>query len=304
MSRSTSSLGIDEAGYGPTLGPLVVGYVRVDGPPGALGRAFEAARRAVPVLPPLDDSKRLHAGGRLDRIETIALAAVESAIGRAPTLFDLIGSVNEWDSHPWYSPQPSIPLAAQSSAISNAASALTAALQAEGASIGSIGVSLVLEGPLNCAFDRLANKGTAHLEIVESTVLRAWPAGTTGRIWCDRLGGRKFYADALTRLFPFRGLDTLEEDEYTSRYIIDDGVIETGFLVNGESRAPEIALASCLAKTVREICMHSFNSYFSRLAPTLRETAGYPEDAARWLADLAGHVPNFETWRSRLVRTR
>lgn len=304
MSRTTSCLGIDEAGYGPTLGPLAVGFVRIDGPVGALGRAFEAARLVVSHLPPLEDSKRLHAGGRLDRLEVVALAAAHVVHSRLPTFFDVVRPVDGWQDHPWYSPPPTWPLSADPNLIMDAAFALRAALQHEGATLGACGVTLVLEGELNRAFERYSNKGTAHLEVIESTIRHAWPEDTTGRIWCDRLGGRKFYSDVLTRLFPFRNVDAISEDDATSRYTIDDGVIEVGFLVQGESRSPEVALASCLAKSVREACMHNFNRYFSQLYPPLRGTAGYPEDAVRWLAEIEGLSSHDERLRSKLVRTR
>ena len=43
-----------------------------------------------------------------------------------------------------------------------------------------------------------------------------------------------------------------------------------------------VALASMAAKYLRELSMQAFNAHWSARIPGLRETAGYPVDAARW----------------------
>jgi ribonuclease HII len=303
MSRSSSTLGIDEAGYGPTLGPLVMGFVRVDGPPGALAEAFRTASEAVEGFPDVGDSKRLYQAGRLHRVEAVALGAACVAVGRAADWDDLTGTVDGRATHPWYARLPNAPTAADAALVAAGAEALRDALERSGARIARIGAHVHLEGPLNARFDRFGNKGSAHLAHVEAVVADAWPDGGTGRVRCDRLGGRKFYGDLLARVFPFRAIDVLEESEATSRYLVDDGVIEASFSVGGEAAFAEIALASCVAKTIREIYMEAFNAWFSERFTGLQPTAGYPEDAVRWLADVERADPS-GGWRARLARTR
>lgn len=303
MSQRSSTLGIDEAGYGPTLGPLVLGYIRVEGPPGALAEAFRGAASSVDGFPDVGDSKRLYASGRLHRVEAVALAAATAALGRPPTWRDLTGPVDDLDAHPWYADLPATPADADPSIIAAGAEALVRRLADLDARIVDVGARVHLEGPLNRRFERFGNKGTAHLAHVEEVVGVAWPPSGTGRLRCDRLGGRKFYAELLHRSFPFRTVDALEESEATSRYIVDDGAIEATFTVGGESLHAEIAAASCIAKTLREVHMSAFNAYFGRRFPAIAPTAGYPEDAARWLADLERAAPDVP-WRARLARTR
>jgi hypothetical protein len=49
--------------------------------------------------------------------------------------------------------------------------------------------------------------------------------------------------------------------------------------------------------------MHAFNAWFAERIPSLQPTAGYPEDAVRWLADVERAEPSGR-WRARLARTR
>src|SRR5262245_53442585 len=94
---TTRWVGIDEAGYGPNLGPLVMTAVvaEADGPgrpdlwadlSPTVCRAGEDPRRLW-----IDDSKRLYrpADG-LQRLEAASLAVLEAAGGRLP------GSVGGW----------------------------------------------------------------------------------------------------------------------------------------------------------------------------------------------------------------
>jgi len=63
--------------------------------------------------------------------------------------------------------------------------------------------------------------------------------------------------------------------------------IRVAFLLGGESRSLPIALASMLAKYVRELHMALFNEFWAENVPGLKPTAGYPNDARRFLADIA-----------------
>lgn len=61
-----------------------------------------------------------------------------------------------------------------------------------------------------------------------------------------------------------------------------------------------VALASMIAKYVRELAMHRFNRYWSKRMPELKPTAGYTLDARRWLADAAQVITKEE--RAVMVR--
>src|SRR4051794_15200811 len=76
-------VGIDEAGYGPNLGPLVMTAVIADGPddrpPDIWADLSETVDRAGGAADRLwvDDSKRIYRGGvGLDRLEAACFAAL------------------------------------------------------------------------------------------------------------------------------------------------------------------------------------------------------------------------------------
>jgi len=51
-----------------------------------------------------------------------------------------------------------------------------------------------------------------------------------------------------------------------------------------------VALASMLAKYIRETCMEMFNIWWAARVPGIRRTAGYPLDARRFREEIAGYV--------------
>jgi hypothetical protein len=122
------------------------------------------------------------------------------------------------------------------------------------------------------------------------------------RIVCDRLGGRRFYAPALAAHLPGATVTALEEIPAVSRYRITRGGLdhELAFRVGGEAASPLTALASCIAKYARELAMLLFNRWWCATCPGLSPTAGYPEDARRWLA--AADPSLVGRWREELVR--
>ena len=74
------------------------------------------------------------------------------------------------------------------------------------------------------------------------------------------------------------------------------------FRPRAESEALPVALASMLAKYLREVFMRQFNRFWVRQVPDLKPTAGYPGDAARFFARirplLTGlGMPEEHVWR-------
>ena len=65
-----------------------------------------------------------------------------------------------------------------------------------------------------------------------------------------------------------------------------------------------VALASMLSKYVRELCMIQFNAFWQDRVQGLKRTAGYPQDAARFLADIREEQQTLGLDQSLFVRER
>jgi ribonuclease HII len=76
------------------------------------------------------------------------------------------------------------------------------------------------------------------------------------------------------------------------------------FRVRADAQHLEVALASLIAKLIRELLMERFNAFFAAHDGALHPTAGYPEDARRWLRDTVALRQQLELPDHLLIRIR
>jgi ribonuclease HII len=121
----------------------------------------------------------------------------------------------------------------------------------------------------------------------------------------DRQGGRTHYMQDLMLAWPDAHAQIIAETDTLSRYRLerDGSFITLSFLVEAESQHLPVALASMIAKYVRELLMMRLNRYFQTLMPELKPTAGYTEDARRYLADIEPLISRLGVNRRGLVRS-
>jgi hypothetical protein len=81
--------------------------------------------------------------------------------------------------------------------------------------------------------------------------------------------------------------------EHDEKSIYTSGAIRIEFLVGADGLRLETALASMLAKYLREIAMGLFNAWWAARIPAIKPTAGYPQDASRFISEVneAGMMP-------------
>lgn len=77
-----------------------------------------------------------------------------------------------------------------------------------------------------------------------------------------------------------------------------------GTSCSAEGASFAVALASCLAKYVRETCMHAFHAYFTTFQPGLRPTAGYTTDGRRWIQEAGVAIERSRIRPEALIRAR
>jgi hypothetical protein len=299
-------LGTDEAGYGPNLGPLVVGASawRVPSRPAA-AQLYELLAEVVTseaededdARLEIADSKRLYqAGGGVARLERSVLAALVLLQRRATRWRDLWTVLDgccltQLDALPWHDGfDAPLPGETESVELDALAFALMAGCEQAGVRLAGLEASVLFPGDFNAAVSRCGNKA----EVLSLTTLRLadrllakLPAGPA-IVLCDKHGGRNYYAALLQSVFPDELVRVQQESAALSVYQVNAAgrSVEFRFQPKGEEHLPT-ALASMTAKYLRELAMRPFNAFWQRHVPGLPPTAGYPGDARRFWNDIA-----------------
>jgi ribonuclease HII len=286
--------GIDEAGYGPLLGPLAIVRVGVEAEPGVDWMTPLRSRGAA-------DSKAVHDSQNLGPLEWVALPAITWLAGFQPdTAADVFALLEEDSTQregiPWMAGAKELRLPV-------APVAHLPQWSFTEFSPAGLGGALIHPGHLNRATLAGTNRATVEWEVVQRQLAKSHGDAPCETV-VDRLGGRKFYADGLKEVLPGGRVDIREELPEASRYRLwrADGTDagSAAFLVGGETASAATAVASCIAKYARELHMLLLNRYWSGKLPWLKPTAGYPQDAKRWLHQLGTGYTG--AWGPELVR--
>jgi hypothetical protein len=334
-------VGIDEAGYGPLLGPLVVGAtlwrvepraVRADFW-GLLGDCVARPSRQSDGREASDSAaragRRVHGGSRLvvgdskavfnrqsglHTLERAVLAFANVAGLTCETLGDLLKALGVEAALgdggiPWYGDLGQrLPVDPARSKSELAAARLAAGLASAGVGRCGLMVQIVGEDRFNRRVAATRNKAAVLVEQVLHLLQRAGQQAGDSDLYVrvDRLGGRNDYRQLLLAAFPERHLHVLDVSAQRSRYRLasarNDWTVE--FAVNADRQHLPVALASMLAKYVRELLMERFNAYWRGWLPELRPTAGYYADARRFLEDIRPVVARAGIPAERFVRSR
>jgi hypothetical protein len=305
----TRWVGIDEAGYGPNLGPLVMTAVVAESPGDVNDANGEGPRppdlwvdlaarvgRAGgdPDLLWVDDSKALYRpGSGRDRLEAACLALV-AATGPSPSslggLLDALGAgtLDDVELTPWLDPEAADPPVPSVSARARVERAL-AGRPFDGAPWQVVSVRSVVVGParFNAGLAAHGSKARVHFDAFARLLRTVWdltPEDASTHVRCDKHGGRHFYFGPLADAFPDAWIDRGPEGPALSRYTVRLGGrrLKLSLQPRADSADGLVALASVVSKTVREFWMDAFNAHWAALVPGLRPTAGYPNDALRF----------------------
>ena len=324
--------GIDEAGYGPILGPLTVGCcaVRVPGsdvsaPPQVwdlLRRCVSQKRDRTGRRIHVGDSKQVYspsAGlGELERSVLTWLSAAGLETGSFATVLEQLTQHGEQDLKvlsriPWYATgNEQHPAEASATNVAIGANALRLECAAVGVELLTHAVSVVAEPRFNQLCDATRNKSSVLFTTAMGHVdrlLRAWLEEDRDEpllIVCDRHGGRSHYGSLLRLMFEDWDLGVESESEKRAEYVLTrrSRSARLVFAEKADGTHLPTAMASMLAKYVRERLMGRLNAWWQARVPELRPTAGYWTDGQRFLTDIAGIRKELGVADRQLVRSR
>lgn len=311
-------MGVDEAGYGPNLGPFVMTAVACRVPADVeaqqlwrvlKGGVRQAKHKADDRLL-VDDSKLVYAtAAGLGALEVGALAVHAPADG--VVLDGMLAAVCPTcrpvlDGECWYTGQTALPAAMERDALLEATARFQGhCLQAD-IHWAPLRCAVVLPDQFNNVVDKYGSKG-AVLGQALAELLRVQPDDDEPlEVMIDKHGGRNHYAAMLQEAIPDGMVVAMEEGMERSRYRVLGGRRE--MTLTFEPRADGahmcVALASMVSKYLRELLMLEFNQFWQERVPGLAPTAGYPGDARRFYKAIEPAlkklgIPERQMWRSR-----
>jgi len=314
--------GIDEAGYGPTLGPLCVGCATfvleahdpAEGAPNlwsilksAVCRKATDRKKRIAV----EDSKKLklandgpsHPLKHLER-GVLSFHDAEAPTPDDETLFRALGV--EVPSHDWYAGPAPLPVAHTLDEVRIASAKLRRHLARQRVAFAGLACEAIDARDFNMQVDRMGTKAAVNFVAVLKLIDRLWkrfPAEHP-RIIVDRQGGRTSYREPLQTAFPGASMTVLAEGPNLSRYRIErsGSPVTVSFVPEAESKHLPAALASMTAKYVRELMMARMNRFFQGRLPELKATAGYFRDAQRYVEEIRPLIESMRIEPDCLVR--
>lgn len=326
MQQRLYLIGLDEAGYGPNLGPLVVGAtvwsVSAEGSVESLWSQLAAVVTEAPGRRDrrlhLADSKLVNKGasglGGLERgvlscLWAMQQAREDSASSVRPACWrslieHLQGRLPEtFARQPWYENQNfALPVAVPAGEPAEQGAALSRVMELHEIRLEQMAIELICPERFNREVTQRGNKGGVLSHTTFRLLQRVWPQGARQvHVLADKHGGRNRYQSFLNEYFPGELFMQEVESQQESRY--RQGNIRLSFATGSERHLP-VALASMTAKYLRELCLTLFNAYWIERQPGLKPTKGYPTDARRFCQEIASLLEETPELRPLLWRER
>lgn len=324
-------VGIDEAGFGPILGPLVISsstfllphHLLTSDLWQVLKKSVADRRRHLAGRVLIADSKKAFSKSLgIKHLQRTVLACLK-CLGKEPaTLTQLLSLVSadcleRLSSYPWYKDAGDQQISANKTDVAIATSVLQDDLASNELKLLELKSYCLDVAYYNKMVSAVRNKAsvlfTATCALINSAFDNfaapafSYESKSDGlHIIIDRQGGRVRYRRVLQRMFPDMQLKILKETPAASSYeLLRDGKqMRLHFAVGADDRFLPVALASMLSKFLRQLLIENINRYFTGFHTELKPTAGYWKDGLRFIEDLKQNIPHVAYDSNQLIRCR
>ncbi len=310
-------IGMDEAGFGPNLGPLVITATawEMRGDPQACD-LWELLGDAVAQRPAAGDGRLHVADSKQVFTPTRGLAALETTVlcllgwsGYDVSSFDslwrqlAVSYPDDGDQEPWFMRDVPLPVTVDGEQVDRQTDRLSRCAEQNGVSPPQVSSDVVLTEKFNRLTTLYDSKGRTLSSLSLSLLATMWNPNDDGPalVIADKHGGRNRYDELLTDVLDGEMIFRVEEGRARSIYRV--GRTEIRFQMKAESHFP-VAVASLVSKYLRELAMLAFNRFWRSHLPHLKPTQGYPLDAKRFRTEIADcqaelNIPDNVLWRER-----
>ena len=317
-------IGIDEAGYGPNLGPFVMTSVACRVPEALAGAdLWQVLRAAVRHSHEADDGRLIVADSKLvysatrglHHLETTVLAALSSCLpAQECALHHCLKALApaahaDLAAEPWYTGTSPLPTAGEPARLEPAAGAFFQASAAGQVAWGLVRSVVVCSSRFNRLLDQWGSKGAVLGHALgELLAANRSPDGTADPLHflIDKHGGRNTYAAMLQDAWGDGMVVAHEEGMQRSTYSVPglEREIRLTFQPRADAEYFCVALASMVSKYLREVLMLEFNRFWQTHVPGMKPTAGYPGDADRFYRQIEAVAARLNLARESLWRRK
>jgi len=315
-------VGIDEAGFGPILGPLVVSsttfLLRREMLSSDLWQVLRKSvgnrrRRLAGRLLVADSKKAYSKSIGIRHLERTVLASLRCLGAEPATLTELLmllspACLERLTDYPWYKNAGDHRLTVDTADGKIASAVWMDDLSANGMELLGLKSYCLDVAYYNKMVGSVKNKAsvlfTATAKLIEEALDKFGQDDL--QVMIDRQGGRVRYRKVLQRMFEDAELTILRESPAASSYELRarGKRMRLHFTIGADARFLPVSLASMVSKYIRELLIGSINRYFAGFGADLRPTAGYWKDGLRFINDLKTNLPHVEVDDNQLIRCR